>query len=79
MTPDERDRLAKLEERVANLHSDVATLHIDMKEMVAEQRKTNRFLSEIQGGRKAMWKVLSFAAAIGAVLTWLIDKWMGPP
>lgn len=70
MTPEERDRLTRLEERTARLHDDVVAL-------LAEQKKTNDFLAEIRGGRKALWKMLTLASAAGALVGWLADKLIG--
>lgn len=70
MTPEERDRLTRVETLVG-------TLLDDMHALVEEQKKTNEFLGEIRAGRKVLWKLLTFASAAGGIVGWLVDRFLG--
>lgn len=77
MTPDERDRLVRLEGDVSRLHDDLGDLKAAVKELTAAQQETNRILAEARGGWRALVYIGSGCAAVGGLVTWAVDKLVG--
>lgn len=68
MTPEERDRLARLEQRVASMDDWLRSIHAELKELNKAAHM----------GKGAWWLMLRAGAVILAVATagaWLFDRW----
>ncbi|HZS84245.1 MAG TPA: hypothetical protein VFA50_15330 [Stellaceae bacterium] len=68
MTPEERDRLARVEERVANIGADLAEI----------SDKLDRLIAAANMGRGAWWAVLRLGGiliVLGGAFGWVTDHW----
>lgn len=76
MTPDERDRLTRTEALMANLDRDVRELREEMRELKTIVQSLHTAMSELRGGRKMLYVLLSASASLGGILTWLADRFL---
>jgi hypothetical protein len=68
MTPDERDRLAKLEQKVTSLEDWLRSIHGELKELNKAAHM----------GKGAWWLILRIGAvllALGTAGAWVFDRW----
>lgn len=70
MTPDERDRLTRVESKVDELTKDVQSIAEDVKAM---RSQANMW----KGGMAVLLGLGGFLGAVGALLFDSIPKWMG--
>ena len=71
MTPEERDRLARVEERVANISGELTDI----------SEKLDRLIAAANMGKGAWWAVLrlgGFLVVLGSALGWLSQHWGWP-
>ncbi len=61
MTPEERDRLTRVEQQMADTRTDITEIKADLKVIVAT-------LSEAKGGWRTLMAVAAVAGATGAFL-----------
>lgn len=68
MTPDERDRLARLEEKVAGIDDWLRSIHAEIRELNKAAHM----------GSGAWWLMLRLGAvlvALAAAGAWMFDRW----
>ncbi len=68
MTPDERDRLARLEEKVAGIDDWLRSIHAEIRELNKAAHM----------GSGAWWLMLRLGAVLvtlGAAGAWMFDRW----
>lgn len=69
MTPEERDRLTRVEERTKTLGDDVSEIKHDMKEVLAA-------IQAAKGGWKMIAVGLSIATVLGAIFDWAVRMYL---
>ncbi len=66
MSPEERDRLTRVEASAETLGDDIRELKGDVKHILAT-------LNQAKGGWKTMMAVAGFSSIAGSVLTWVVS------
>ena len=78
MTPEERDRLVRLEERVANLAEDNKEIRAQNEAILGKLTKlSDAFTIATSFGKGAMWTIIKVAGLIVmgiTALSWLLGK-----
>lgn len=67
MSPDERDRLVRLETEMLDVREHLKEVKADVKSVLTQ-------LNQMAGGRKALWGLLGAAATIGGLISQVISN-----
>ena len=68
MTPEERDRVTKLEAELRSVSADMHELKADVKNILQQ-------MNRLDGGKKALWALLTSAALLGGLIASLFKGW----
>lgn len=72
MTPEERDRLATVEQEMRDVRSDIHEIKEAQKEQAQTLTQISRTLAEARGGWKTLLLLCAFAGGAGALIAKLV-------